>query len=210
MFKSETITAMHPSYVRLLEQAVEITRHDDVPVRNHADLARKLIESAQTVHNWKTRGVSRDGAIKAAPIFGIPVQYVMEGVGPKRVAQSVSQDSARMPPQSDATKVEWETMDYDQLPDVFEVVIPDNAMADRVKKGYRVTFEKTRWPRADQGILVANAAGQWFFRSFIPLQGEHFKAAPLNKDYEPALDSEADGLTILGTRVSHTSDEEWG
>ena len=95
-------------------------------------------------------------------------------------------------------------MTYDELPQFFEVVAPDNAMADRVhvKKGTVILIRKQRTALADQGVLVANAAGEWFFRQYIPLGGKRFKAAPSNKDYGPPLDSEADGLEILGVRLA--------
>ncbi len=128
---------------------------------------------------------------------------------PTLIARSVSQETLSIDLQEDSVRVRWGSMNYADLPDEFLVEVPDNAMADRVKKGYLVKFDKLRTPRADEGVLVANAAGEWFFRQYIPGPGGTFTAAPLNKDY-PTLSSQEHGLQVLGVRVWHRSDETWG
>jgi len=119
------------------------------------------------------------------------------------LAQSVSQPAVQNARQGGSRRVEWGAMTYDELPEEFEVVVPDDAMADRVRKGNIVTVRKQRTASAGQAVLVANRAGEWFLRSYVPLQGQRFAAAPRNKDYGPPLDSEADGLEILGVRLFH-------
>lgn len=56
---------------RLLEAAGNISQEE---------LARKLDESPQTITNWKKRGVSKAGAIKASALFGVSTNWILNGV----------------------------------------------------------------------------------------------------------------------------------
>lgn len=60
---------MHPSLERLLQKSG----------LNQEDLAKRLDESSQTVSNWKRRGVSKSGAIKASAEFGVSVNWILKG-----------------------------------------------------------------------------------------------------------------------------------
>ena len=55
---------------RLLIAAGNITQEE---------LARILDESPQTITNWKKRGVSKAGAIKASAIFGMSTAWILNG-----------------------------------------------------------------------------------------------------------------------------------
>jgi len=58
------------SLERLLEAAGNISQEE---------LARVLDESPQTITNWKKRGVSKAGAIKASAAFGISTNWILNG-----------------------------------------------------------------------------------------------------------------------------------
>ena len=58
------------SLERLLEAAGNISQEE---------LARALDESPQTITNWKKRGVSKAGAIKASAAFGISTNWILSG-----------------------------------------------------------------------------------------------------------------------------------
>lgn len=60
---------MHPSLQRLL----------DLSGKNQEDLARALDESPQTITNWKSRGVSKSGAIKASALFNVSTNWILKG-----------------------------------------------------------------------------------------------------------------------------------
>lgn len=61
---------MHPTLERLL----------DLSGMNQEELARVLDESPQTITNWKKRGVSKQGAIKASAYFGKSTNWILNGV----------------------------------------------------------------------------------------------------------------------------------
>jgi transposase len=52
---------MHPSVQRLLEASG----------KSQEETAKEIDESPQTITNWKKRGVSKAGALKAAAQYGV-------------------------------------------------------------------------------------------------------------------------------------------
>lgn len=65
--------APHASVVRLLE-ASGLTQEET---------AKAIDESPQTITNWKKRGVSKSGALKAAASFGVSANWILSGIGEK-------------------------------------------------------------------------------------------------------------------------------
>jgi hypothetical protein len=60
--------AMHESMRRLFDLAASGRRA--AAITGDSALALALNESPQTIYNWKKRGISEGGAIKAAEVFG--------------------------------------------------------------------------------------------------------------------------------------------
>lgn len=61
---------MHDSMKRL---------HEITGITRKSALAKKLKVSPSTVTNWGTRGVSKEGALDAAEIFGVDANYILDG-----------------------------------------------------------------------------------------------------------------------------------
>lgn len=61
---------MHESMKRLQEVA---------KTNRNSDIARDLNVGASTVTNWASRGVSKEGALKAADHYGSNANYILEG-----------------------------------------------------------------------------------------------------------------------------------
>ncbi|MDO7201870.1 helix-turn-helix transcriptional regulator [Acinetobacter baumannii] len=88
----------HPSVLRLLEASG----------MSQEETAKAIDEFPQTITNWKKRGVSKAGALKAAAKFGVAANWILTGEGKKE--------------ESNITKVvEW---DKDTPLDNDEVEIP--------------------------------------------------------------------------------------
>ncbi|MEF0645983.1 helix-turn-helix transcriptional regulator [Acinetobacter nosocomialis] len=88
----------HPSVLRLLEASG----------MSQEETAKAIDEFPQTITNWKKRGVSKAGALKAAAKFGVAANWILTGEGKKE--------------ESNITKVvEW---DADTPLDNDEVEIP--------------------------------------------------------------------------------------
>ena len=63
---------MHDSFKRLLEASNNLSQEE---------IARRIDESPQTLTNWKKRGVSKSGSLKAAAEFGCSANWILSGVG---------------------------------------------------------------------------------------------------------------------------------
>src|SRR5262245_44455796 len=74
------------SVTRISELAKE-----DYDIKGPAALARLLRQSTQSVHNWgrSKTGVSQRGAITAQEVCGWSAEYILKGVGAKRVRSSI-------------------------------------------------------------------------------------------------------------------------
>lgn len=66
-------TGTHPSVERLLEASG----------LNQEETAKLLDESPQTITNWKKRGISKSGALKAAGKFNVSANWILKGEGRK-------------------------------------------------------------------------------------------------------------------------------
>lgn len=68
---------MHATTERLYQAALEIHNQS-----GQSAVARLLNESPQTVKNWESRGVSKQGAIKIEQQLGIRASWLLTGQGP--------------------------------------------------------------------------------------------------------------------------------
>lgn len=73
-----SVESMHETAVRLFT-AIERLYPDGAGT---SDVALRMDASAATVTNWKTRGVSLEGAVKADAVYGIPAAWVIYGQMP--------------------------------------------------------------------------------------------------------------------------------
>jgi hypothetical protein len=81
LFSPSTILSMHDSMARLLFYTRQASQNWQKPVKTFGDIAAVMVESSATLTNWKSRGISKDGAIKAERIFGCSVNWLMTGEG---------------------------------------------------------------------------------------------------------------------------------
>lgn len=75
---TQTKKAVHPSLERLLAIAAEVKK-----TKGPAALASALNESEQNLNNWRLRGVSKSGALKAQGVYGCSPTWVLYGTEPK-------------------------------------------------------------------------------------------------------------------------------
>ena len=89
---------MHESFKRLLETSNGLSQEE---------IARRIDESPQTLTNWKKRGVSKAGALKAAAEFGCSANWILNGAdsGPGGDASRVIGWDSSTPLDSDEVEV---------------------------------------------------------------------------------------------------------
>jgi hypothetical protein len=109
------------------------------------------------------------------------------------VAQPVSLYDIKMLP-----TVTWEAiMKGDELPAVFEMLAPDEALMPEVRAGQKIKVTLGDRPRANDGILVQDSAGNYYMRRYREGRAGTWTAASNNPGFEP-LDPGRDSLTIIG------------
>lgn len=72
---------MHPSMTRLLTCAQEATKGQRRAITDFKELGARLGESSAVISNWKSRGISKDGALKASRLFGCSATWLIDGKG---------------------------------------------------------------------------------------------------------------------------------
>ena len=210
-----------------MEVAREKTKGDASPVRELPDLIVRLDISPQVLTNWKRRGVSKEGAIKAEAEFGCSVQYVLEGVQggteneeydlntpmfsrapappPKGVGQSVAHFKSHQAV-DDLPTLQWGDLVLEPVPEAFKLVMPDNSMAPRAPLGTVVHFRRSSEAKQGAGVLVRDAAGNFYFRRIQQRTPSHWRALAVNEDAAGALDSITDALTIVAVMTAIETD----
>lgn len=72
---------MHPTAKRLIDAIHAITKGKVDGEKSPGDVAQALGQSSATITNWKTRGVSKEGRLKAHTVYGISPTWVDTGAG---------------------------------------------------------------------------------------------------------------------------------
>lgn len=84
-----------------------------------------------------------------------------------------------------------------ELPPVFEIAMPDDAMSPDIPAGRALIFERTsRPPKPGTRILAADRSGRRYVRRYAEGRAGTWRALPDNRAHMD-LDSIEDGLTLL-------------
>lgn len=156
----------------------------------------------------KPRGIGRELRAKLDNHFRgwLELQHSVEGVNKPRgsVAHILSDQQWSYSPQ-----INWEAVvSHPALPSTFRVAMPDESMSPRVRRGDVLEFSTTESARSGDGILVRDQAGALYFRIFRQRRPGSWEAHPINTDFL-ALESERDGLTVMGVMVGAPRNR-WG
>lgn len=84
---------MHESMSRLLDCAKKATKEKRNAIHDFRGLGAWMGESAQTVNNWKSRGLSKEGALKAASLFNCNANWLLDGQGEPGKAKVADADN---------------------------------------------------------------------------------------------------------------------
>jgi transcriptional regulator with XRE-family HTH domain len=82
-----------------------------------------------------------------------------------------------------------------ELPPLFQVAAPDNAMSPRLRQGVKATFERDLVPQFGDGVLVKDNAGELHIRYYRRGRPGTWEAHAESEDYAPLV-SDRDGLEI--------------
>lgn len=79
----------------------------------------------------------------------------------------------------------------------FTVVAQDDSMQPVVLEGMQVEFDSALTPLNKDVVLVEDAGGDWYIRTYLRAPNDQWKAKPEHADYV-LLDSHEHGLVVLG------------
>lgn len=213
---------MHPQMERLYLAARELRT-----VQGQSELARTLNTSPQTIYNWESRGVSKQGMLLAQRIVGCSASWLETGKGPMSLSESTSITPMdfgvhRIPIISyvqagDWTGAydlnapvdadEWLLTDMELSDSSFALEIKGDSMLPEFKPGDRVIVDPVIAPQPGDYVVAKNGEKEATFKKYRPRGMNErgnvvFELVPLNEDY-PSMRSDLTPIRIVGTMVEH-------
>lgn len=163
------------------------------------ETAREIEKRAKKPPRW----MDDVGKSNANPDHSASQAPMIAGAG---IGVPLAHAMSDLVPMIEPIPIEWESTMYPDLPPLFRVAAPDDAMAPRISKGNIVIFSTTEGaPRPNDVVLVADDNNRWAIRSYELRRPGHWRAvAAAASGYNP-LDSQLDGLKVLGIYVG-----QWG
>lgn len=184
------------------------------------DVRDALGMAQSTIGELESKGKSTGMVVKLAELYFVDPKWLSDGEGEipdwyDETATDVAFGS-RKPPQPRGavahdtilslvkvrTRLSWECLVLTQLPEVFDVALPDESMASRYPAGAVLTFSTVESPRAGDVVLLSDKNGNPYCREYVERTPGHWLANPFNSSFLP-LDSIADGLKVVAVKISH-------
>ena len=211
---------MHPQMERLYLAARELRK-----AQGQSELARTLNTSPQTIYNWESRGVSKQGMLLAQRIVGCSASWLETGKGPMSLSESTNiahmeLGAHRIPMISyvqagawtgaydlyapvDAD--EWLLTDLELSDGSFALEIKGDSMLPEFKPGDRVIVDPVIAPQPGDYVVAKNGEEEATLKKYRPRgmneRGDVvFELVPLNEDY-PSMRSDLTPIRIVGTMV---------
>lgn len=220
---------MGMDYKRLLQAASEL-KHWKTPAEISAGLTKGGYEvSAQTLTNWASRGVSKEGRLSASRIIGCRPHWIETGVGEMQdnieIIQGITlqRDRRGYPIISAVQAGIWRDI-VDSFPrggadeyimannsygrHTFALRITGNSMEPEFREGDVVVIDPDVRPNAGDYVVAKNHEEAATFKKYRPrgineAGQDVFELVPLNEDYAP-MRSDLQPIHIIGTMVEHT------
>jgi SOS-response transcriptional repressor LexA len=201
--------------------------------RNAAEIASGLTKngyevSPQTLTNWATRGVSKEGRLNASRIIGCRPLWIELGEGrmidEPNILPGITIDSTRRGypiisyvqagawreivdsfPRGGADEYILANSSYS--PHTFALRIVGNSMEPEFREGDVVVIDPDVSPDPGNYVVARNHEESATFKKYRPrgiVDGrEVFELVPLNEDYA-VMRSDQQPIQIIGTMVEHT------
>jgi transcriptional regulator with XRE-family HTH domain len=99
----------------------------------------------------------------------------------------------------------WEELQMlerkEDLPPLFQVQAPDNAMAPRLRQGVRATFDRNLVAQVGDGVLVRDSAGELHIRYYRRGRAGTWEAHAESEHTAPLV-SDRDGLKVMAVLIA--------
>lgn len=213
---------MHPQMKRLYKAAQELKN-----VTGQSAVAKLIGATAQTVHNWEQRGISKQGMVTAQRVIGCSASWLETGQGPMALTgmgnvSPAPAGSRQIPLISYVQAGLWTGIvdnyqpgdadeflltDLELSESAFALEIKGDSMLPEFKPGDRVIIDPSIAPQPGDFVVAKNGQEEATFKKYRPRGmtegGEMiFELVPLNEDY-PSMRSDVTPIRIVGTMVEH-------
>jgi hypothetical protein len=173
--------------------------HGRVTRKALADELDISVAAVGQVLNRKTKMLDALNHTRAAMFCGVDPLWLAAGKGKTpeiSLAHLASPESLIVTP----TRITWEELEVLDLGKPFELLVLDDALAPDIYTGCWAQFEPVakRPPAAGRPVLVKDKDGAHYLRDYQQSTGGRWQAVARQRGFA-ALDSEADGLTIIAT-----------
>lgn len=159
-----------------------------------------IYDEREATRVWEEQFQS-GAALGKAPTAEEPIPEY-KGLAIRPVAQNMSHLSPITLP-----SMSWEElMKSSELPEVFILPAPDDALAPKVRAGDEVIWSTKKPPKIGSPILVRDARGQVYVRRMYEGERPDHFVARVRSDAYRALDSDADGLQVLAVYAGRLGD----
>ena len=219
---------MKDDYKRLMKAAKEMKGLNTATEVADALTSAGYEVSPQTMTNWASRGVSKEGRLNAARVIGCRPHWIEFGDG-----QMIDSPNVITGINIEANRRHYPVISYVQagnwreIVDAFEpgdaesyrlaesgygkhtfgLVIVGNSMEPEFREGDVVFIDPDVVPRPGDFVVARNSEQEATFKKYRPrgtVDGiEVFELVPLNEDYAP-MRSDHQPIQIIGTMVEHT------
>lgn len=222
---------MHPTTQRLfdaLKIAAGVDGHEEV-----GQVARFLGESAAVITNWKTRGVSKPGKLKAHKLARVNPDWIDTGVGPMLTSSQPAPANVtnigpaavgahRIPlisavqagvwtgvadPYAVGDGSEFLLTDLDLSENAFALEIKGDSMLPEFRPGDRVIIDPAVAPQPGDFVVAKNGDEEATFKKYRPRsvseRGDIVFELVPLNDDYPSMRSDVTPIRIVGTMVEH-------
>lgn len=213
---------MHEQMKRLYE-AAKVLKH----VCGQSELARLFNVSPQTIHNWQSRGISKQGMLKAQELVGCSASWLETGMGQMSLvlASSIVVGNHNRIPLITSEQVvrfsrtfrssallqepcEWLFTHLSLSTRSFAMKTSGSAMAPEFGEGDWIIVDPMLEPEPGDFVVARyGTKNTAILRKYRPrgLDASHrmlFELVPLNDDH-PCIRSHIDSVEIIGTVAEH-------
>ena len=217
------------SYDRLLQAAKELKDWNS-PSEVCAGLSRLGYEvSDQAMTNWKSRGVSKEGRLKASALIGCRPHWIETGDGAMEDVQIIKNvipthltQTRIVPLIAKVPAGDWRTIFDDFSPGAgmafemasvdcsehtFALIVSGDSMSPDFREGDRIIVDPNVSPRPGNFVIARNHNLEPTFKQYkargVDATGkEIFELVPLNDSYSSIRSDEIE-LEIIGTVIEH-------
>lgn len=210
---------MHKQMERLYEAARTIKK-----ITGQSGLARALNASPQTVKNWESRGISKQGILMAQQVIGCSAVWVETGKGGMQSGSGNTSQAligTRQIPllnyvqagvwteisNTNVDNTAWLLTDLDLSALAFALEIKGESMTPDFKEGDRVIIDPVIAPNPGDFVVAQSSDNEATFKKYRPRgineQGHKvIELVPLNPDF-PSIRSDTEPFSIIGTMVEY-------